>query len=161
MATSSRIPGPTMRDDYGLRLLAEMGIDVYVPKAAPAAASIAAAEPESPVAAAVILACVPGQRAKLVDQVERALRSAGFVARRHEGSSIEAGADVQAVVVLGGTLARALGAGLPAQRQAALDWVISADADALARDATGKRALWGEVKRLARTRAGASHGRAD
>ena len=57
--------------------------------------------------------------------------------------------------------ARSLGASLPAQRQAALDWVIAADAEALARDAMGKRALWGEVKRLARARPSARHGHAD
>lgn len=153
-----------MHDDHGLRLLAEMGIDVYVPKAAavvPLAAGANGTSPASPSVAAVLLACIAGRRAKLVDQVERALRSAGLAARRHEGSSIEAVDEVQAVVVLGGTLARALGAGLPAQRHAELDWVIAADVDALAGDATGKRALWGEVKRLARARNGARHGRAD
>ena len=149
-----------MRDEYGVRLLAEMGIDVYVPKATPARATAALAE-LTPSAAAVLLACVTGPRAKLVDHVERALRSAGLVVRRHEGSSIETEVDAHAVVVLGGTLARSLGASLPAQRQAALDWVIAADAEALARDAMGKRALWGEVKRLARARPSARHGHAD
>jgi hypothetical protein len=151
-----------MRDDYGLRLLAEIGIDVYVPRAAPAPAEMPMASPTTHAGQRVVLVSAAGQqRVKLVDQVERALRSAGLDARRQDGASIKSLADAHAVVVLGAALARSLGAVLPAPRQAALEWVIATDADTLAPDAVGKRALWGEIKRLARSRAGDRRKHAD
>lgn len=139
-----------MLDDYGLRLLAEIGIDVYVPRAMPVAAAVPSRAPR------VVVACAPAGRTRFVDDIERALRSVGLQVQRHDGAATEALAAAAAVVVFGGDLARTLGAHLPAQRQRELEWVIVAEADVLARDALAKRALWGEIKRLARACSGPS-----
>jgi len=133
-----------MLDDYGLRLLAEIGIDVYEPRTMPVAAAVPAP------ASRIVVACAPAVRTRFVDDIERALRAVGLQVQRHDGAAIEALSAAAAVVVLGGDLARALGAHLPAQRQRELEWVIVAEADVLARDAPAKRALWGEIKRVAR-----------
>ena len=61
-------------------------------------------------------------------------------------------AAAHSLIVLGQSLARSLGAEMPAQRQNEISWIISHEPKVLAQSADAKRALWGEIKRLARSR---------
>lgn len=140
-----------MLDDYGLRLLAEIGVDVYVPKAVVAPAAGDAAPSPLRGSAVVVLSGAAGACERLVDAIECALRTVGLRPRRDQGTDVDACADAAAVLVLGNERARVLGVVLTAQRQGELEWVVTAAADVLARDPAAKRALWGEIKRLART----------
>lgn len=144
-----------MLDDHGLRLLAEIGIDVYLPRRAATApaAQVDAAPASAPAAAAapgVAFVCAREGRGNLRGHVLLALRAAGLRIVEGDAAELAAGGDVAGVVVLGEALARSLGAGLPAQRHAGLEWVIAGEPAALARGVAPKRALWGEIKRLAR-----------
>ena len=141
-----------MLDDYSLRLLAEIGVEVYVPRAA-AATVVDAALPTAALtadAAGVAFVCPRDEGGRLRGHVLLALRAAGL--RVLDGDDVDLAGDrgIAGVVVLGEALARSLGAGLPAPRHAELEWVISGEPAALARGAAPKRALWGEIKRLAR-----------
>ena len=149
-----------MLDDYSLRLLAEIGVDVYLPRGAANASSARASADEvtgssaatgvADVRAGVAFYRSGDERGVLCSHVLLALRTAGLRVIEGEGSDLAGEAGIAAVVVLGEARARAIGAGLPAQRHGALEWVIAGEAAALARGATPKRALWGEIKRLAR-----------
>lgn len=150
-----------MFDDYSLRLLAEIGVDVYVPRTASAravvgrAAATACAQVIAPAVSAnvqIIVAIVgtPSQRIKLLDQVGLALRFARVHAALTDAHDLDAIASMRGLVVLGDSLARTLGNGLPTQRQVDIEWVIASEPDMLARSAAAKRALWGEIKRLSR-----------
>ncbi|HNR90910.1 MAG TPA: hypothetical protein PKO41_00660 [Dokdonella sp.] len=143
-----------MLDDYSLRLLAEMGVEVYLPRASSAATIVDAAPPSgAPTAntAGVVFVCPRDAGGRLRSHVLLALRAAGLRVLDGEDVDLVGDRSVAAVVVLGEACARALGAGLPAPRHAELEWVISGEPAALARGAAPKRALWGEIKRLART----------
>ena len=150
-----------MLDEYGLRLLAEIGVEVYLPRAiagaqpasdptAPAPALAGTAAAHAPVAASDIL--IVGHEAappRFLADLLRACRLAGLAV---QGSHAGVGeiADARGLIVLGERLARELGAALPAQRQNEIAWVVAAAATTLAGDAAAKQALWGEIKRLAR-----------
>lgn len=143
-----------MLDDYGLRLLAEIGVDVYVPRTSSAVApsASAAAHVATPAeAAVVVVAGTSAARERLVETIEYALRTVGLEPRRDDGTNDDALAAAAAVLALGSDRARAVGARLTAQRQGELEWVVAAAVDELACDPAAKRALWGEIKRLART----------
>jgi hypothetical protein len=141
-----------MLDEMSLARLAEMGVDVYVPRTRNDAASPAAqALPVSRAGPRVaLLARASGAAAKaLVADVGRALRFARI------GSDVEAKAgprmgESAGLVVFGDALAREAGAALPVERQKAVQWVAAADADTISGDPRAKRALWSELKRMAR-----------
>ncbi len=151
-----------MLDDYSLRLLAEIGVDVYLPRASGESAERAApssrmAEGKPPGPAPVggtvevgIVGADPSRTA-LIGQLGLALRGAGMRNVVTAADAVDGIAALRGVLVLGEELARTLGARLPAQRQAAIEWVITAEPSVLAASATAKRALWGEIKRLSRT----------
>ncbi|HKE47415.1 MAG TPA: hypothetical protein VKB52_05085 [Rhodanobacteraceae bacterium] len=139
-----------MLDETSRARLAEMGVDVYVPRVrgtVPAAAAVV-----EPARTRVALLARAGDAAAkaLVADVGRALKFA-----RVE-SAVEAKADARlhdaaGLVVFGDTLAREAGAALPVERQKAVPWVAAGEADALAGNAPAKRALWSELKRMARS----------
>jgi hypothetical protein len=163
-----------MFDEYSLRLLAEIGIDVYLPRAerdpiaAPVAVEPGVAAPANRhdlagsmpasadaaaavVAADVLILCAGREPAKLLADLLRALRAANLIGALGDIDDVEAAAAARGLVVLGESLARQLGAGLSAQRQNAIAWVVAIEPAALSRSADAKRALWGEIKRLSRT----------
>ena len=157
-----------MLDEYGLQLLAEMGIDIYLPRVAHAGQSggeaPAAREPSS-AAAATGAAHAPAARSasaaililgheaappRLLADLVRALRLLKLDAAPGELQAEASIAAARGLLVLGEALARQLGAGMPAQRQNEIAWVVTAVPAQLARNAAAKQALWGEIKRLAR-----------
>jgi hypothetical protein len=163
-----------MRDEASLRRLAEMGVDVYLPRAAmravaepPAFATDAqahesmqqarpadaAAVLDAPTAAPAVLLLADVQSplaGKLLGDVARALRFARIAcvpARTRDEA--ELGTAV-GLVMFGEAQARAVGAVLPAERQREMGWVVGAGLSALSVDATAKRALWSELRRMTR-----------
>ena len=156
-----------MLDDYSLRLLAEIGIDVYVPRTASASghdeptsvansfaagASTATAFPHgSAESAGILILCGPSDDGRLRQDLLRALRMARLDAAIADAATPAAIAGARGLVVLGEALARRIGADLPAQRQNEIVWVVARELPALSQDAGAKRALWGEFKRLSRS----------
>jgi hypothetical protein len=158
-----------MLDDHGLRLLAEMGIEVYLPRVAPptrtaeaanmtpgpvatASGDAASRAPQSaPSADFLVLGHEAAPKSMLADLL-RAARLAGLDVAPGDVKSLDSMAHVRGLIVLGETLARDLGASLPAQRQQGIDWVVTSTPAQLACSAAARRALWGEIKRLARAR---------
>lgn len=152
-----------MLDEYGLRLLAEIGVDVYLPRPiaggrpasdAPAIAS-APAMPEAtsrPGAVArtdILIIGHEGAPPRFLADLQRACRLAGLAVQISH-ADVSAVADARGLIVLGERLARDLGAALPSQRQNEIAWVVASAATTLAGEAAAKQALWGEIKRLAR-----------
>lgn len=150
-----------MRDEASLRRLIEMGVDVYVPRVS-RERGVGASAPNLPTgsrdarARVLVLARGGDDTQPLLAQVMRALQFARF-----EGSvetSADAGrvADAAGLVVFGETLAREVGALLPASREGNPHGVAAADLAGIRTDAAAKRALWSELRRLIRAlRAGA------
>jgi hypothetical protein len=166
-----------MRTEASLRRLAEMGVDVYLPRAAMRASNaarpvvaeahavVAPPEPtrstsassdraEERVGAAEVLLLAdsgsPVAKALLAD-VARTLKFA-HIACAHAGASEEAAMSAAVgLVMFGDAQARAVGALLPAQRQRELGWVVGAELPVLAGDARAKRALWSELRRMTRS----------
>ena len=141
-----------MLDEMSLARLAEMGVDVYVPRAAPAPA--VAAGPETPRRAqgarVALLARAGDAAAKaLVADVGRALRFARVENALESKADARLG-EAAGLVVFGAALAREAGAALPVERQKAVQWVAAGEAGAVSADAQAKRALWSELKRMAR-----------
>ncbi len=159
-----------MLDERRLLLLAEMGIDVYLPRAisaplvqpdarvAPAQEAMPAVS-ASPVSASPSASFVPvlllaerssrGVEVFLADiartlvfaQVESALADAA------EESTL---ATASVLVMFGDAHARVVGALLPAQRQRELGWIVTGTPASLVGNARAKRALWSELKRVLR-----------
>lgn len=162
-----------MLDETSLARLAEMGIDVYVPRGTPGlrASVIASALPPGdplpdragPATHAVhgrvlVLATIGGTGHKvLMANVVRALRFARIETRPGDVDDEAALVAASALIVFGDTLVRGVGAVLPAQRQREIGFVVAGDLDTLAGDARAKRALWSELRRLARARSAAGH----
>lgn len=166
-----------MLDEYSLRLLAEIGIDVYVPRAEAAAlahlpiadaparsdmqsgsAAVAHAVEQvlrtgSAATANFLIVCARDRDSRLPDDLLRCLRMAGLDAAIVGAGQIESIASAHGLLILGEALARSLGADMPAQRQNEVAWVVSSEPAVLAKSATAKRALWGEIKRLSRAQA--------
>lgn len=145
-----------MRDEADLRRLAEIGIDVYVLRGGDptnGSAGFVAPGPAAVrgVATAVLLAdaSTPPAAALLV-AVRRALAFArvACVQASEPDENVLSGA--MALVAFGEARARAAGATISAQRQREIAWVVTSEPAALAVDARGKRALWSELKRIAR-----------
>jgi DNA polymerase III psi subunit len=161
-----------MRDDTSLRRLAEIGIDVYRPRAAPLrrpdgssadatrsagaatppAAPATLAGPNAPHTVLLLAAAVSLPEHALLADIARALSGSRWRCAPAAAPSAKALQGAHALVVFGEAQARAAGALLPAQRQAELGWVAAAELAVLAGDAAAKRALWSELKRLLRSR---------
>ncbi|HVT31791.1 MAG TPA: hypothetical protein VHE32_04055 [Rhodanobacteraceae bacterium] len=142
-----------MRNEASLRRLAEMDIDVYVPRGnAPAPAGAPQGEGALPIRSRIaLLARVDGASAKtLLAHICRAFAFAGFegVPEPHVDATRLAGAD--GLVVFGKALAREAGAAVPTDRAAAIPWIFAADIAAVAGNGAAKRALWSECRRLIR-----------
>lgn len=162
-----------MLDDENLRRLAEIGIDVYVTRSA---LQVVASEVSSASVPAIRSACAPGVRSEAVDgvpgqaphavivlaeatsvgaraliaNVVRALGFAGIACEHVEMHDETALAGVDALVVFGERQVRAAGALVTAQRQREIGWVAAVELSTLATDASAKRALWSELRRMAR-----------
>lgn len=165
-----------MLDDYSLRLLAEIGVDVYVPrdpssrapedaKASNSGAENTAhadkaqgrqrgAEPK----ADVLILCEDRSQQRLLADLLRSLRACRLDAMLGEPGNTDSVAAASSLIVLGESLARSMGADMPAQRQNEISWIVSHEPAALARNADAKRALWGEIKRLSRSQIRHSNG---
>lgn len=153
-------------DETGLRRLAEIGVDVYVPRDAARAAeatrpadampvrvpAAAADETAARKAAHVLLLAdaSTGSGNALLAGVARALAFARIPCMHAATADEDALAGARALVAFGEARARAAGAVLSAQRQREIGWVVTADPATLAADARAKRALWSELKRIVR-----------
>lgn len=146
-----------MRDEASLQRLVEMGFAVYVPRGAAGAMhavpALSAATHDTGAgerARVVLLARADTAAARaLLEGVRRALAFA------HIDGSVESAvdsrtADAAGLVVFGEALAREAGAAVPAPQQKALQWVSATDAAAIASNPQAKRALWSELRRIAR-----------
>jgi len=177
-----------MHDETSLRRLAEMGIDVYVPRAAESASSSAIADAPgmyattNATAATSAPAAAVGAPAKdanastrdadvllladgiatvaepLLAAVARTLAFSRVTSARTDASDAQALASARALVVFGEAQSRAAGAALSAQRQSQIGWVVAAGIAQLRGDALAKRALWGEIKRIVRELRAAQRG---
>lgn len=151
------------------RRLAEMGIERYVLRRSAQPGAAAANEPsaEHPAAAAatprrspaptgsqtgavLLIADAAGPHA-LIEDIGRGLDRLGVTWSRAATGDADTLITAAAFVVLGEPLARQVAASLPTDRLGACEWVIADPAADLARAAAAKRALWGELKRLARS----------
>jgi len=154
-----------MLDEASRARLAEMGIDVYLPRvhlaaSARSASSIPVQMSESRDAATqtalrasaariLLLANSVSTRARaLPGDVIRALKFAQVDAIEAAAGDEAAIASATGLVLFGDALARTVGAELPAQRQREIGWVVTGELEVLSRDAQGKRALWSELRRL-------------
>jgi hypothetical protein len=121
-----------------------MGFETYVPRGARGAAGAGRA-PASP-RGRVMLVARTGSA--LLAQVARALAFARIEAPvTSDASRI---GDAAGLVVFGASLAREVGAAVPAERRKSIGWVGAAEPAEIAGNVAAKRALWSELKRLAR-----------
>lgn len=152
-----------MLDEANLCRLAEMGIDVYLPRgSAQAPAAVAIAESVESVGGGVsaanelrtevlLLADADSPPAvALLADVARALAFARVGSAQMSSPDEAALGAASVLVAFGDARARAAGALLPAQRQREMAWVVSIEVTELARSAQGKRALWSELRRSLR-----------
>ena len=150
-------------DSSRLRVLAEMGIDVYRLRTAPGVAPVLApaesvTDPAVDPSDRVIVVSSPGVRADarvsmLLQQLPRALgisvSALAFIDADNDGR-VAALPEAPAYLLLGAACAKACAAHLTLpQLDAATLAVIAEPRDSL-RDASGKRALWQMLKPLAR-----------
>jgi len=146
-----------MRDEARrFEILAALGIDVYVLRAAPPPAALpamaVAGEPASP---RLVVACAPAARIELQPRCTQLVRALGLA--QDDVAFLSAGAAVAppvpeapAYLMLGAEAARACSAQLPLGRQQSAAIAVVDDSAARARDGAGKRALWSALKPLAR-----------
>ncbi|MEZ5460943.1 hypothetical protein [Dokdonella sp.] len=151
-----------MLDEYGLRLLAEIGVDVYAPRPAagsaarvPASGQIVAADASTGqtrnrAGADVLVLGFAGKAGRMRDDLLRAFRLIGLRAELSGTADAAALDDARNLVVFGEAMARELGSGMPAQRQNAIHWIVTSEPAVLAASAAAKQGLWGEIKRLSR-----------
>jgi hypothetical protein len=135
-----------MRDDASRARLLEMGFELYVPRGVRATAIPAASISRKRVA--LIARDESASARALLAQVARALafvRIEAAVARDAKRIGDAAG-----LVVFGASLAREVGAALPAGHTQSIEWVSAAEPAEIAGKVAAKRALWSELKRLAR-----------
>ena len=144
-----------MRDDASRARLVEMGFELYTPRGLRGAASAEPAPARRRVA--LVARGEGGSGRMLVAEVARALAYA-----RIDAAVVSDGArigEAAGVVVFGAALAREVEATLPAGRRERLAWAGVAGPGEIAGKAAAKRALWDELKRLARSLAGPPRGR--
>lgn len=151
------------------RRLAEMGIERYVlrrsaqPDAAiadppadrtappiAAGATPRASKPATAHAGVLLIADAAGPSA-LIEDIGRGLDRLCVTWSRAGAGDADTLTTATGFVVLGEPLARQVAASLPTDRLGTCEWVIADPAADLARAAAAKRALWGELKRLARS----------
>ncbi len=137
-----------MLDEAALRRLAEMGIDVYRPRAQPAPAGAGSAASDNGAATVYLLAEQADHPLLQALSCTFTLAGVGAVVARAQAGTDLAGA--RALVAFGAAQARAVGGLLSARQQAAIGWVATGELAQLRGDALAKRALWGELKRLLR-----------
>lgn len=150
-----------MRCDASLHRLAEMEIDVYLPRGAfreyagvsETIGDVAApAQPEPTEAVATVL---------FVDGSDLAARALGKDLVRSlkfaRIACVLADADVEgvlinapAVVMIGESQARRAGALVPTPRQREIAWLVTGEPAMLRGNIQSRRALWSELKRIAR-----------
>ncbi len=163
MPTCSVTPGPPMLDEANLRRLAQMGIDVYLPRrptlAMPARGAevvVASAQTVAPIAKssagahAVVLVADARSGGRFLADVARALAFAGVGSARICAPDWTALDSAGVVIAFGEVHARAAAALLSAQRQQQVDWIVTGEFAELAGNAQRKRALWTEVKGILR-----------
>jgi hypothetical protein len=138
-----------MRDDASRARLTEMGFELYVPRGVRAYAS--AAQVRARVALIARDASMTGR--SLLVQVARAFAFARVDAVVASDARDAGGAD--GLVVFGASLAREIGATMPAERRKSIMWTHAAEPGEIAGSVAAKRALWSELKRVARALAGA------
>jgi hypothetical protein len=155
-----------MLDDANLRRLAEMGIEVYLPRGAgdratnaaigmpetaPPASRQAVADVVDAPADVLLLTGLPSSHAAaLLADVSRALAFARMRSAQTASPDEAALGAARVLVAFGEAQARAVGALLPAQRQREMAWVVSAEPALLIGDARARRALWSELRRALR-----------
>lgn len=153
-----------MLDDARVRLLGEMGIDVYVPRSKPAALGANVAVPTSAAESATLVARESAHaRVALVARVQETSEKTLLAHARRAlafaridgviGDTVDIGAvigDAPGLVVFGKNLAREVGAALPADRAQRVHWISAADVASIVGNAAGKRALWSELRRMIR-----------
>jgi hypothetical protein len=153
-----------MLDDARLRVLGEMGIDVYVPRSRPNALGTNTAEPAGAaepathvtregahVRVALVARVHEASEKALLAQARRALAFAGIDGVIGDAVDISAViGDAPGWVVFGKNLAREVGAALPADRARRVHWISAADVASIVGDADAKRALWSELRRMIR-----------
>jgi len=98
----------------------------------------------------LLLADIATAAEPLLAAVARTLVFARVTCARANADDADALATTRALVAFGEAQARAAGAALSAQRQSQIGWVVAAEVARLRGDALGKRALWGELKRVVR-----------
>ncbi len=144
-----------MRDEASFARLEEMGFAMYVPRGARSESSLPAATLSRDTRArtrVVLLAHEESKAARaFVAGVRRALAFARIDAEVATAIDEQRLGDAKGLVAFGEAFAREVGVQVSATRQAALAWVAAADADSIAGQPPAKRALWSELKRLART----------
>ena len=145
-------------DNAALRRLAEIGIDVYVPRRADAVPPtgiggdpVETAPPRADGTVVLVADLASPRAVALVGAVERALAFARVACRRAGAADEAAFSTARALVAFGDAHARAAGRALSAQRQQDIVWVVTGEPAALAADAPAKRALWSELRRLLRS----------
>ncbi len=134
-----------MRDDASRARLEEMGFDIYVPRAASAPAQ---SVPVVGSRARPRVALLSRTESALLSQVARALAFARVDAAVAPGAKRIG--DAVGLVVFGESLAREIGAALPPGRKESMGWVGAAEPAEITGSVAAKRALWSELKRLAR-----------
>lgn len=140
-----------MRDDLSRARLVEMGFEIYVPRNARAEAPAATASVSIPAARRRVALVARDESASarlLLAQVARALAFARIEAAIAPGAKRIG--DAAGLVVFGSALAREVGAALPTGLQRSIEWVGAAEPAEIAGRTAAKRALWSELKRLAR-----------
>lgn len=152
-----------MLDEYGLRLLAEIGVDVYAPRrvaipassaserVATAADTVSGERSPGIIGADVLILGTAGSASRLLDDLLRAFRSVGLRAEFSPALNAADLAEARSLLVLGEALARNLGAEMPAQRHRAINWIFTSEPGSLAASAAAKQGLWGEIKRMSRS----------
>jgi hypothetical protein len=138
-----------MLDERSLARLAEMGVDVYVPRARSTVVAPAPGVAQTRPRVALLARAGDTAAKALVLDVGRALKFARVESAVESKPDARLG-DAAGLVVFGEALAREAGAALPVERQKAVPWVAAGEAGALSGNAPAKRALWSELKRMAR-----------
>ncbi len=141
-----------MRDDASRARLEEMGFALYLPRSRRAAASggrmHASAGPAHRRARVALIARDAGASPHaLLAGVARALAFARVEATI--APDVARAGDAGGLVVFGAPLAREIEAALPAERRK-IEWVGAAEPADVAGSVAAKRALWSDLKRLAR-----------
>lgn len=137
-----------MRDDASRARLEEMGFELYMPRGVRSAAVVERAAALPRVARVALIARENASAHALLAQVVRALAFARIEAPIASDTSRIG--DAAGLVVFGAALAREIGAAVPAERQKSIGWAGVAEPAEIAGNVAAKRALWSELKRLAR-----------